>query len=728
MTETFRMDKIQPRLLDQTRQGLIGRALDRPEGRLKVAGQARYAAEMPMERLAHGVLVRSTITRGRVSEFQTGSLDGLEGVLGLWHGPKFLRNAAQGMAGAAPVQPADRVDYYGQPIALVVAESFEVARDAALRLKVTYEAERAEVDPRKASEVESEDESFGDLARAMADGAATLDRRFTTPPQVAAAMEPHACIAEWSGDRLTLHGALQMLQFNRKELADSLGIPSDNVRLLAPYVGGGFGSKLGVGPEAVAASLAARDLGRPVRVVLSRQQVFDFVLRRTETKQRLRLAADENGKITGLAHDDRVSNLPGESFSEPVNAATHFLYGGTNRSYTHEIARIHRPASGSVRAPGEAVGMLALEAAIDEMADTLGIDPLKFRLQNLPETHPETGQPYSSRALAECLEAGAAAFGWADRWPAGSRSEGPWLIGMGLAAAGRKNMLIKSSAKITLTATGAIVETDMTDIGTGTYAILTQITGEMLGLSAAQVQVRLGDTALPPASGSGGSFGASSVGSAVFLAAKKIRGHIAGLLDCAVDDLDLTDGLARGANREARLDQLIETEIVEEATIEAGALEDSHFQSGFGATFAEVAVHADTGEVRVRRMAGTFAAGRILNEKTAASQCIGGMVWGIGAALTEELLHDPRTGHVIGRDFANYHIPCHADVPQIEVTFLDERDDQANPLQSKGIGELGISGAGAAVMNAVAHAIGLRLYDYPATPDRVISALEKADR
>ncbi|NVK61742.1 MAG: xanthine dehydrogenase family protein molybdopterin-binding subunit, partial [Rhodobacteraceae bacterium] len=653
----------------------------------------------------------------------------IPGLLGVFHGPRFIRNPAQGMAGEAPVQPDDEVHYHGQPIALVVAESFEAARDAAQRLVVSYDADaNVDTDPAKTDALEKGDpETAGDFEAAFSKADVTLDRAYSTPPHAAAAMEPHAALAEWEGETLTLRGAQQMLKTNRLELADAVGIDPENVRILSPYIGGGFGSKLGIGPEAVSAALAARELRRPVRVVMARQTVFDAVLRRTETTQRLRLGADSSGRLLALSHDDRVTNLQDEGFAEPVSQASQFLYGAEGLSFAQTLARVSRTPSGSVRAPGEAVGMLALEQAMDELAEMLGMCPVELRLKNLPEKNPMTGQPFSATRLADCLRDGAERFGWKDRKPVGTRRDGEWYVGMGMASAARSNMLIESAARVRLSAEGAVVETDMTDIGTGTYAILGQIAAEMLGLPVEKVEVRLGDTRFPAAAGSGGSSGASSAGSATFLAAKAIRETLAERMGCEPSDLTLQNGMARGGNREVPLSELIDAELVEEASVEAGDTSESHFSSGFGAHFAEVAVHAYTGEVRVRRMLGVMAMGRILNEKTARSQALGGMIWGVGSALTEEIEHDPRTGHVVTRDLANYHVPAHADVPgDMTVVFLEERDDMANPIQTKGIGELGISGAGAAILNAVRNACGARIYDMPATPDRVIAAMDAA--
>ncbi len=723
MTEHLKMDEVQPRLLDETGQGAITRPMDRPEGPLKVSGRATYAAEYKAANMAFGVMVRAGITKGGYS-IDESSVKDMDGFLGVWT-DHMIRNSAQGMMDTNPVQLGQRVQYLGQPIAVVAAETFEQARHIANRLKVDYSPEDGDVDPETASQV---DQSValdqGDLEQAMKDAEFTVDSTYTTKPHNSAPMEPHASLAEWDGEKLTLHGSYQMLKYNKNELADSLDMDADDIRILAPYVGGGFGSKLGIAAEAVGAAVAAKALKRPVRVVMSRQNVFEMVVRRTETRQRVRLAADKDGRLTGLGHDNRQSNLPDEGFSEPVTLATHFLYGGENRRYEQEVARVHRMAAGSVRAPGEAVGMLALENAMDELAETVGIDPIDLRVRNIPEIHPESGKQYSSRSLAQCLKEGAASFGWDQRKGPKERREGEWYVGMGVAAAARTNILMESKARVTLNPDGtALVETDMTDIGTGTYAILGQIAAEMLGLDPSKVTVDLGDTDLPAGSGSGGSWGAASAGSSVFLGAKAIRAKLAERLGCEPSALRLQDGMATGGNNRRPLAELMEGPIAEEGHIEPGDMSDEMQQAGYGAHFAEVAVNSVTGEVRVRRTLSAMAAGRILNEKTAASQVHGGMIWGIGTALHEAIEHDPRTGHVVNNDLAEYHVPVHLDVPQLDVMFIEERDDHANPMQVKGIGELGLAGAGAAVTNAIYNACGVRVRDYPATPDRIFPHL-----
>lgn len=711
-------------------QGVIGTPLDRPEGPLKVSGRAPYAAELLPEGVAFGVFVRATVAKGKVAELGDEAVRALPGVLDVVSDKRFLRNPAQGGAGKAPVQGVTDVAYVGQPIALVVAESFEAARHAAQAMRPRFTGDDSPVvDPEapeaKVERPKSKQSDMGDLDTAMAEAAFTVDATYRTPPHASAAMEPHAAIASWDGDRLELRGALQMLVYNRKELADALGIKPDKVRLRAPYVGGGFGSKLGISPECVAAAIAAKALGRPVLVALSRQQVFEAVMRRSETWQRIRLACDAAGRLTGIGHETLVSNLPGESFSEPVAQATHFLYGGGNRRVVHGVARVHRTCAGSVRAPGEAVGVTTLENAMDELAEAAGMDPVELRLRNIPEHDPEADKPFSSHMLARALRQGADRFGWTRRNPVpGQVRDGEWLVGLGMASAVRVNMLAEAQARVTLFPDRVLVETDMTDIGTGTYAILSQIAGEMLGLSPQAVEVRLGDTDLPPGPGSGGSWGAASTGGAVFLGCELLREMIADRLDAKGPDLTLRDGTAIAGNRSGLLAELIPPEGWSTiGHIEPGKADEVVRQATFGAHFAEVGVSRFTGEVRVRRMLGVFAAGRILNEKTARSQCFGGMTFGIGMALTEALHHDPRDGHIVNRDLAEYHVPVNRDVPQLEVAFLDERDPWAGPLQAKGIGELSICGSAAAVTNAIHNACGVRVRDYPATLDKILPGL-----
>jgi len=730
MTRSLTMDKPDERnRLDAMAQGVIGQPLDRPDGPAKVTGIAPYAAEYPVSDHAEGVLVTATISAGEVTQIDEQSVLAMPGVIAVISDERMIARSAQGGAGEAPVQQVRHVQYYGQPIAVVVAETFEQARDAAKHLKVTYRTADAVTDQHdSAAPTETYDEPIiqGDLAHAMTQAAHAVDVTYTTEGHNSAPMEPHASIAEWDGQTLTLHSSLQMLAYNQKELADSLKLKPEQVRLIAAYVGGGFGSKLGISPEGVAAAVAAMQLNRPVRVVMLRQQVFQCVMRRSETVQRLRLAADADGRLIGFGHEARVSNLPGEEFGEPVTQASEFLYPGEHRRLAIELARVNLLTAGSVRAPGEAVGMQALESAMDELANAIGIDPVELRLRNIPERHPSEDIPYSSRKLVECLKVGAERFGWdgSDRRPA-QRREGEWWIGTGMANACRVHNLNKADARVTLLPDGtAVVASDMTDIGTGTYAILGQIAGEMLGLDPKGVLVQLGDTTLPPGSGSGGSWGAASTGSAVFEACEAIREHLAEQLGTTEAELTLKDGFAIAGNRRVALSDLLDgSQLERQGHFEPGKITEAYAAAMYGAFFAEVAVNAYTGETRVRRFSGAFSMGRVLNHKTATSQCMGGMVWGIGSALTEELTFDPRDGHLVNPDLAEYHIPVNLDVPHLDVVLVEERDPAASPLQAKGVGELGICGAAGAINNAIYHACGVRVRSFPMTPDKLLAEL-----
>lgn len=719
--------KDETNFLDTTAQGVIHAPLDRPDGPLKATGRATYADEDHPEGTVFGFFVRSPIGKGFVTGINKDELMAMPGVLAVLRDDRMLQTPAQGQAGVAPMQGPSEIKYVGQPIALVVAETFEQARHAALNARPEF-IEReptisAEPGDYKAPKIKQS--SQGDLDRAMTEAAHRLDVTYTTPSMSHCAMEPHSAVAWWEDGKLTLRGSYQMLKTNKAELADSLGIRAKDVRILSPFVGGGFGSKLGISHEAVGAAIAAKKLGRPVAIALHRRNVCEATTRRSESRQRVRLAADAEGRLTGFGHESWVSTLPGETFFEPVTQATPFTYAGENRVIGNHVAYLNLTNSGSMRAPGEAIGVPVVECAMDELAEAIGIDPIELRLRNIPEKEPTTGREFSSNRMADCLRAGAAAFGWDQRQPAGTRREGEWLIGMGMATAVRVNHLEESEATVILNADGtARVETDMTDIGTGSYAILSQIAAEALGLPLDRVTTVLGDSDLPPASGSGGSFGAASSGSSVLLAAQAVRKEIAKRLGCDSDELTLKDGAAIAGNRIVPLSEILDGDTLKaKGHILPGLAEKTVRQASWGAQFAEVAVSALTGEVRVRRMAATFATGRILNEKTARSQCIGGMIFGIGAALMEEVQHDPRDGHFVNRDLAEYHVPSNLDVPHIDITFLQDRDPYANPMQAKGIGEVAICGTSGAILNAIYNATGVRIRDFPATPDKLIEHL-----
>ncbi len=734
-TNSLTMDAPHPSsLLDSGVQGVISRPIDRVEGPLKVSGTATYAAEYRLDDMVHGVLVGAKIGHGTVESIDCEAVKLMPGVIDVVIDfDTFIRNSQQGGETNAPTQGVKEVDYFGQIVAIVLADSFENARAAAQALPIHYtkkdgqyafEEHRDEAEPCQDSQVQGYYKQ-GDVDKALAEAPVTLDVTYVTPSQNSAAMEPHASIAVWNDDALTLYGSYQMPTSDAEQLAKSLGVPKDKVRIISRYIGGGFGSKLGIAPESVAAAIASRRLGRPVKAVMARQQVFDATVRRSNTEQRVRFAAGTDGKLTAVAHNSLTSNLPEETYFEPVGICTHFLYSGENRSITHDQVTLNILLSGSMRAPGEAVGMVGLECAMDELAETLGMDPIELRKVNDPDRDPEQDVPFSSRQLSRSLEEGAKMFGWdqRNRTP-GSRREGEWLIGIGVSSAARSNMLQQSSAKVEIHPDGsATVSSAMTDIGTGSYTIMAQIASEILGISVERITMSLGDTNDPPAAGSGGSWGAASAGSAVYLACERLREKLAAAMDVDVDVLTLKDGMAIGDNRQKAIGDLVGEGMQALGEIKPGKNEKLHRQASYGAHFAEVGVNAVTGEVRVRRMLGVFAAGRILNAKTARSQCLGGMTFGIGCALTEDLIHDQRTGKLVNRDLAEYHVPVNADVPQLEVHFLDERDIHANPIHAKGIGELGICGAAPAIVNAVYNACGVRVREMPITCDKLLAGL-----
>ena len=732
MTE-YRMDADHPGLaMDRGVQAILGKGIDRVEGPLKVSGQAAYGYEHKVADAAYGFLITAHgIAKGKVTQIDADAARAMPGVIDIIvDDPRIPRQAA----GFVPAHKGNEaIDHYDQVVGVAIAGSFEQARAAALAVRVEVDAEpgnfvtmdnvaQASGPP---ADSRLKDVTTGDIDRAMAAAAASIDQIYSTPNQVHAAMEPHASVATWEGDALTLYSSLQMLTPAKYVLAGALGIDPANIRIVSPYIGGGFGGKV-LGPEAVLAAIAAKRVGRPVKIAMSRQQLFHNVYRRTDTHQRIRLAADADGKLTALAHDSIVSQSPDGGFMEPVALGSLALYAAPARQFTHKVVTLDMVVAGAVRAPGEAVGMLALETAVDELAEKMNIDPVAFRKRNEPPVDPLTGKPFSTRRLVECLDLGAEKFGWARRDPKpGRRREGEWLIGMGMAAAVRINLMLDSAARVTLTPQGrAVIETDMTDIGTGTYTILAQIACEALGLDAAQIDVRLGDTAFPPAAGSGGSFGAASAGSSVALACEDIVAALAERMDARPEDLTLKDGHAIAGNRRVALTELVgATPLVGNGQIRQGNNAQNFSQAAHGAQFAEVAVNAITGETRVRRMLGVFEAGRILNAKTARSQAIGGMIWGIGYALMEEAVLDPRFGSFVNHDLGEYHIPVNADIPHLDVEFIEDIDRHANPIGIKGLGELTISGAGAAVTNAVYNACGVRVRDFPLTLDKIVAGL-----
>jgi xanthine dehydrogenase YagR molybdenum-binding subunit len=713
---------------------VIGKPTDRIDGPLKTTGTAPYAYEQhkAAPNAAYGYVVGSSIAKGRIKSIDTADAKRAPGVIAI----VTYENAGKlekGDYNTAHLLAGPRVEHYHQAVALIVADSFEQARAASTLLRISYAREQGEYDLEKAKETakkpkekDKPDTRAGTFESGYAKAPVKLDATYTTPDQSHVMMEPHSSIAVWNGDKLTLYTANQMINWGKKDLAKTLGIPEDNVRLVSPYIGGGFGGKLFLRSEAVLAALGARAAGRPVKVQLQRALMFNNTTHRPATIQRIRIGATREGRITAIAHDSWSGDLPDGQPETAVNQ-TRLLYAGADRLTTMRLATLDLPEGNAMRAPGEAPGMMALEIAVDEMAEKLKMDPVTFRVINDTTVDPEDRKrKFSQRRFVDCMRMGAERFGWNKRNPKpGQVRDGRWLVGIGVASAFRNNMNMKSAARVRLERDGMVtVETDMTDIGTGTYTIIAQTAAEMLGVPLERVNVRLGDSSFPISAGSGGQWGGNSSTAGVYAACVKLREQIAQKAGVDAAQAEFSDGKVSAGGSATDLRQLAsQGEIVGEDTMEYGDLDKKMQQSTFGAHFVEVGVDAATGEIRVRRMLAVCAAGRILNPKAARSQVIGAMTMGVGAALMEELVVDKRIGYFVNHDMALYEVPVHADIPHQEVVFLDETDPTSSPMKAKGVGELGICGVAAAVANAIYNATGVRVRDYPVTLDKLLAKL-----
>lgn len=711
---------------------VIGKPTDRIDGPLKTTGTAPYAYEHhePVPDAAYGHVVGSAIAKGRITAMDVAAAKAAPGVLAVVTAGNAGK-LGKGKRNTATLLGGPEIEHYHQAIALVVAETFEQARAAAQLVRVEYAREDGAFDlarakgTAKASD-KNPDLTAGDFDGAFAAAPVTLDETYTTPDQTHAMMEPHASIAAWNGDRVTVWTSNQMIDWTTGDLAQTLGIPKEKVRLISPFVGGGFGGKLFLRADTLLAVLGARAAGRPVKVALPRPLMMNNTTHRPATIQRIRIGATRDGTITAIAHESWSGNLPGGNPETAVDQ-TKLLYAGANRLTWLRLARLDLPEGNAMRAPGEAPGMMALEIAMDEMAERLGMDPVEFRIRNDTQVDPANPtRPFSQRQLVECLRIGAERFGWSKRNPRpGAVRDGQWLVGMGMAAAFRNNLLTKSAARVRLDTRGIVtVETDMTDIGTGSYTIIAQTAAEMMGVGLDRIVVHLGDSTFPVSAGSGGQWGANNATAGVYAACVKLREAVARKLGVNSADAVFADGHVRSGNRSVPLAQAAgDGDLTAEDGIEYGDLDKTYQQSTFGAHYVEAGVDAATGEVRVRRMLAVCAAGRILNPKSARSQVIGAMTMGVGAALMEELAVDTRVGFFVNHDLAAYEVPVHADIPHQEVLFLDETDPVSSPMKAKGVGELGICGVGAAVANAVYNATGVRVRDYPITLDKLIDRL-----
>ena len=713
---------------------LVGKSLDRIDGPFKTTGTAPYAYEQheAAPNAAYGYVVGAAIAKGRIVSMDLAAAKRAPGVLAIVTADNAGK-LGKGKMNTAKLLGGPEIQHYHQAVALVVAETFEQARAAAQLVRVKYAAAKGAYDLAKekdkaapSKDKEEADTKVGDFASAFAAAPVRLDATYTTPDQSHAMMEPHAAIAKWDGDKVTVWTSNQMIAWGQGDVAKTLGIPKEKVRLVSPYIGGGFGGKLFVRCETVLAALGAKAANRPVKVALQRPLMMNNTTHRPATIQRIRIGASREGKITAIGHESWSGDLP-DGKPETAVMQTKLLYAGANRMTKMRLAVLDLPEGNAMRAPGEAPGLMALEIAIDELAEKLKMDPVTFRIINDVTHDPaQRERKFSQRRFVECLRNGAERFGWSARSvQPGQVRDGRWLVGMGVAAAFRNNLVMKSAARVRLDSKGIVtVETDMTDIGTGSYTIIAQTAAEMMGLPIDKVVVKLGDSDFPVSAGSGGQWGGNSSTAGVYAACVKLREAIAQKLGLAAGEAEFSGGSVRAGGRAVPLQQAAQDgEIVVEDTMEYGDLDKKFQQSTFGAHFVEVAVDAYTGETRIRRMLAVCAAGRILNPKSARSQVIGAMTMGAGAALMEQLVVDKRSGFFVNHDLAGYEVPVHADIPHQEVIFLEETDPISSPMKAKGVGELGICGVGAAIANAVYNATGVRVRDYPITLDKLIEKL-----
>lgn len=742
-------------------EDLIGKPLNRIDGRLKVTGRAPYAYEHNVPNVAYGVLVMSTIPKGRIASIDTRAAEKSRGVsLVMTHlnAPKIPQLVSENK-GPEAGRPASRVvsvlqddivRYANQPIGVVVAETLEDATEAARLVNVRYAPEPHHVAlASRASEAFTPEKAGGggdpavshrgDMTAGLAQANARIDHVYSTPFEVHNPMEPHATIALWdSSDHLTLYDATQGVFTDRDRVASLLGLRPEQVHVISPYLGGGFGSKGPVWSHVILTALAAKQVKRPVKLAVARPQMFGMLGFRAETQQTVVAGATSEGTITALQYDTLMPTSTFDQFVEAASLPARMLYTSPNNSTSHKVVRSDIGTPSFMRAPGEAPGTYGLEAAMDELAYALKMDPIAFRLKNYAETDPEENKPWSSKSLRECYRLGAERFGWSKRrLEPRSMREGNTLIGWGMASAVYPTRRSPSNATARLQADGTfLVDAGTQDLGTGTYTIMTQLAADSFGVPPSRVKFRLGDTDLPQTPVSGGSQTAASTGSAVYLAAQALREKLvqmavtdsrSALLGVSAQDVVFENGrlysrsdASKGESFQQLISRSGQPYIEARANAKPGAEKERYSMYAFGAQFAEVRVDADLGQIKLSRMIGCFGAGRILNAKTARSQFIGGMVWGVSMALYEHAIMDERLGRWVNNNLAEYHVPVNADIGEIDAIWVDEKDDHVNPIGAKGIGEIGITGAAAAVANAVFHATGKRVRDLPITLDKLI--------
>lgn len=710
----------------------IGQAIDRVEGRLKVTGMAKYASEFPVENIAYAQAVNSTIAKGKITAIHTTKAEQQKGVIKVITYKNAEKQASFkegmtpfGLTTIAPVFQSQEILYYGQYIACVVAETFEQAQYAARLIEVEYEEETPDIDLNKLRDKaykpgDSADFSRGNMEQGMQDADVTVEETYITPNEHQHPMELHAAISSWENGKITMYANQQILDQATTAIADTFMIPKENVRIITPYLGGGFGAKLRVLPHVIMATMASKMIGRPVQITVTRQQMFTNTTYRQYDEQKMRLGAKKDGTLTALAHHTLSHTAKNLQYFEACGNVSKMLYNTPNNEITHRLVPLNMQCPGSMRAPGEATGSFALECAMDELAWKLNMDPIDFRIKNDTQIDLGANKPFSSRLLTECLRIGAEKFGWERRkmQPA-TVKEGNWLIGYGVSAASRRAPYMKTSARVITTLEDgkvyAKVQMDGTDIGTGSYTILAQTASEYLNIPVAQVTVELGDSTFPLTPGSGGSWGAASYANGVRMACLNM----------------ITELQQKGASTSKDILALLQSNNLStyqaEGTAEPSEAYKNHSVFSFGANFTEVWVDKDTGMYRIKRMVNVGSAGKILNPKTAYSQIIGGLTMGAGMVIAEKSQVEPNYGNFITRSLADYHVPVNLDLANIDVVFLPEEDTIANEMGVKGIGELGITSVAASIANAIFNATGKRFRDLPITPEKILDTkVEKA--
>jgi xanthine dehydrogenase YagR molybdenum-binding subunit len=733
----------------------VGRPLQRVDARLKVTGKATFAAETPVAHVAHAVIVGATVSTGSIAAIDAAAALRSPGVLAvLTHEnaprlPFVHKGPGRPTSETLQLLQDAAVRYPDQPVAVVVADTLENAFTAAPLVAVRYTPGPAphldlELDAPSAYTPPTtprgpSDSNRGDFDKAFSAAPVKVDQTYRTPAQNHNPMERHATVAVWQGDdQLTLYDATQGIFICRQTVADAFGLPHDRVRVISPYLGGGFGCKGRPWSHVTLAAMAAKVIGRPVKLMITRPQMFALVGHRPPTVQRVALAATLDGKLQAVRHDLLAETSRFDDFAEPAATTARMIYASPTCRTQHRIVRLDVPTPTFMRAPGESTGSFALESAMDELSYALSMDPLELRRVNYAERDPESGKPFSSKSLRACYDQAAARFGWSRRKaPVRSQRDGHTLVGWGMATATYPAGVSPASARARIRADGtALVQCGSQDLGTGTYTIMAQVAADALGIPVERVRFELGDTLLPEGPLSAGSKTAASVGPAVyragleakrqaaFLAVDDVASPLHGLVP---DDIDGADGALFSKNDPTRKDlyadilrRASKPEVAGEASARESEERKKYSLHSFGAQFAEVSVDEDLGQVRVTRLVGAFAGGRILNALTAHSQLMGGMVWGIGFALHENTVRDPRSGRVVSRDLSDYHVPTCLDVPDIDVIMVDEDDPHVNDVGAKGLGEIGITGSVAAIANAVYHATGKRVRDLPITPDKLL--------